>query len=395
MKRIKGGITAPAGFTAAGVACGIKDDEKDLAIVASEKACAAAGVFTTNKVKAAPVVATRRRVRRQGTARAVVINSGNANCCTGKKGVEDALRMVELCGEVLGIRPGEVLVASTGPIGKFLPLEKVENGIRHAARALRKNGAHDAAEAILTTDTATKEVALAETIAGTEIRLGAMAKGAGMMHPKMATMLAFITTDAVIGEEALRECLMKAVDKSFNRITVDGDRSTNDMVIALANGLAGNRKIRGGAGLKAFREMLELACSELARMIVKDGEGATRFIAVTVKGARSFGQADKAARAIANSNLVKTAFHWGSPNWGRIMAALGYSGASVRQDLVDIYLCGKRVASGGAPADFNVGKLSEALQRKEIEIVVDLNLGDFEQTVWTCDFSAEYVAINK
>jgi len=396
MRKIKGGITAPAGFTAAGVACGIKKgEEKDLAVVASEKRCVAAGVFTTNRVKAAPVEISRRRLRRQRSAQAIVISSGNANCCTGQRGSQDALRMAELCAEVLAIQSGDVLVASTGPIGKFLPMEKVDQGIRHAASRLRKKGAHDAAEAILTTDTVTKEVALVETIAGARIRMGAMAKGAGMIAPKMATMLAFITTDALIGEEALQECLTNAVDKSFNRITVDGDRSTNDMVVALANGLAGNRTIRRGAGLKPFQKMMELACAELARLIVKDGEGATRFITVTVKGARSFAHADKAARAIANSSLVKTALHGGSPNWGRIMASLGYSGASVKRDLVDIYLCGIRVARGGAAADLHAGKLSEALQGNEIEVIVDLNLGGFEQTIWTCDLSAEYVAINK
>ena len=395
MKRIKGGITAPLGFTAAGVACGIKKSRKDLAIVVSEKPCVAAGVFTTNKVKAAPVEVTRRCLRRQRAASAVVVNSGNANCCTGERGFQDALRMTEVCGEATGIPPGEVLVASTGPIGKVLPMGKIEKGIRHAASILRKQGARDAAEAILTTDTVAKEIAVAETIAGKKVRLGAMAKGAGMISPKMATMLAFVTTDAVIEESSLQECLTNAVNKSFNRITVDGDRSTNDMVLALANGLARNREIRRGAGLKTFQEMLEFACSELAKMIVKDGEGATRFITVTVKGARSLQQADKAARAVADSKLVKTALHGGSPNWGRIMASLGYSGASVRREFVDIYLCGIKVAGGGERTDFDAGKLSEALRGKELEVIADLNLGEFEQMIWTCDLTAEYVAINK
>jgi len=395
MKRIKGGMTAPGGFAAAGVACGIKDAARDLAIVASEVPCMAAGVFTTNRVKAAPVQITRRRIRGNATARAVVVNSGNANCCTGKRGLQDALRMAELCGEALGIPPKEVVVASTGPIGKFLPMDKVEEGIRQAASALRKEGAGEAAEAILTTDTVSKQVAVSEMIGGTEIRIGAMAKGAGMIHPRMATMLALITTDAEIYQPVLSKCLREAVETSFNRITVDGDRSTNDMVIALANGLAKNKMIRRGAAYKLFREALGFVCSELARMIVKDGEGPTRFISVTVKGARSFDQADKAARAIANSNLVKTALHGGNPNWGRIMAALGYSGASVRRDLVDIYLCGTRVASKGAPPPFPAGKLSRALRKKEIEVIADLNQGDAEQTIWTCDLSEGYVALNK
>ncbi len=395
MRKIKGGITAPAGFKAAGVACGIKRDRKDLAIVASETDCVAAGVFTTNRVKAAPVNVTRRHLRGRKSARAVVISSGNANCCTGEKGRQDALRMTELCGELLGIPSREVLVASTGPIGKFLPMEKVEEGIKLAAEALRKKGAHDAAEAILTTDTVTKELALAETMAGTKVRLGAMAKGAGMIEPNMATMLAFITTDVLIEENALQESLTSAVNRSFNRITVDGDQSTNDMVLAFANGLAGNKKIGRGADRRLFQNMLDAACSELARMIVKDGEGATRYIAVTVKGARSPTEANRAARAVANSNLVKTALHGGSANWGRMMAALGYSSARVSRDLVDVYLCGIRVARNGAPADFNASKLTSALQRKEIEVVIDLNSGDAEQTVWTCDLSAEYVEINK
>ena len=395
MRRIKGGITAPAGFAAAGVACGIKDAANDLAIIASEAPCVAAGTFTTNRVKAAPVQITRRRIRQSATVRAVVVNSGNANCCTGKRGLADALRMTELCGKMLGIRREDVLVASTGPIGKFLDMEAVEKGIRQAASKLRKGGAREAAEAILTTDTVSKQVAVSEVIGGTEIRIGAMAKGAGMIHPKMATMLAFIATDARISRPALSRCLREAVDGSFNRITVDGDRSTNDMVIALANGLADNRMIRGGAGYKLFREAFGFVCSELARMIVRDGEGGTRLISVMVRGARSFDQADKAARAIANSSLVKTALYGGSPNWGRIMAALGYSGATVRRDLVDIYLCGTCVAGKGEPAPFAAGKLSAALRKKEIEVIADLNLGDSEQTIWTCDLSEEYIAVNK
>jgi glutamate N-acetyltransferase/amino-acid N-acetyltransferase len=395
MKRTRGGITAPVGFMAAGVACGIKKGAKDLAIIASEKLCVAAATFTTNRVKAAPVQITRRRLRHRHGARAVVVNSGNANCSTGKRGLRDAVRMTELCAAASAIPPDEILVASTGPIGKHLPMENVEKGIKLAAASLRKSGFHAAAMAILTTDTVTKEIAVSETIAGSEIRIGAMAKGAGMIEPNMATMLAFITTDANIDAGCLDGCLRLAVQRSFNRITVDGDRSTNDMVIALANGLAGNRRIREGSGCNLFRQVLEFVCSELARMIVRDGEGATKFISVTVKGARSLRQAETAARAIANSNLVKTALYGENPNWGRIMAALGRSGATVRQDAVDIYLCGVQVTDGGEPAAFPRGKLSKALRKKEIEIVADLNIGKSEETVWTCDFSPEYVAINK
>jgi glutamate N-acetyltransferase/amino-acid N-acetyltransferase len=394
MKRIRGGITASAGFTAAGVACGIKDGAKDLAIIASEKVCVAAGVFTRNKVRAAPVQITRKRLHRQGTAQAVVVNSGNANCCTGEEGLRDARRMTEVCGEALGISEGGVLVASTGPIGKFLPMEKVEEGIGRAASLLRRAGGRDAAEAILTTDTVVKRIAVTETIGGTAVRIGAMAKGAGMIEPNMATMLAFITTDAAVDRQVLSECLSGAVETSFNRITVDGDRSTNDMVIALANGLAQNRTIRRGAARKLFQEALDFLCLELAKMIVRDGEGATKFIEVTVRGARSPGDAERAARAIANSNLVKTALHGGSPNWGRIMAALGYSGAAVKPRLVDIFLCGVRVAGRGEPVDYDKKKLSTALRRKEIQVVADLKLGAFERTVWTCDLSEEYVGVN-
>jgi glutamate N-acetyltransferase/amino-acid N-acetyltransferase len=277
-----------------------------------------------------------------------------------------------------------VLVASTGPIGKFLPMEKVEEGIGRAASLLRRAGGRDAAEAILTTDTVVKRIAVTETIGGTAVRIGAMAKGAGMIEPNMATMLAFITTDAAVDRQVLSECLSGAVETSFNRITVDGDRSTNDMVIALANGLAQNRTIRRGAARKLFQEALDFLCLELAKMIVRDGEGATKFIEVTVRG----------ARAIANSNLVKTALHGGSPNWGRIMAALGYSGAAVKPRLVDIFLCGVRVAGRGEPVDYDKKKLSTALRRKEIQVVADLKLGAFERTVWTCDLSEEYVGVN-
>ncbi|MDP2895191.1 MAG: bifunctional glutamate N-acetyltransferase/amino-acid acetyltransferase ArgJ [bacterium] len=396
MKRIRGGVAAPRGFVAAGVTCGIKAAAKDLAILASEKPCVVAGVFTTNDVKAAPVQVTRARILRHGTAQAVVINSGNANCCTGKRGLGDAGRMAELCAKQLGVSHQEVLVASTGPIGKFLPMAKVEKGIAAAATELRKRGAADAAEAILTTDTVTKQIAITETVAGTEIRIGAMAKGAGMIEPNMATMLAFITTDAVITADALRASLKHAVDGSFNRITVDGDRSTNDMVIVLANGLAGNKEVWRGDDLERFQKALGFVCCELAKMIVRDGEGATKFVHVTVKGAPSARQAEVAARAVANSSLVKTALHGASPNWGRIMAALGYSGAKINPNRVDIYLGGIKVAARGQPADCDPARsgVAKALKRKEIQVLVDLNSGEFERTVWTCDFSAEYVAIN-
>jgi glutamate N-acetyltransferase/amino-acid N-acetyltransferase len=394
MKRIRGGVTAPRGFVAAGVACGIKEAARDLAIVSSENPCVAAGVFTTNDVKAAPVQVTRARVLRNGTARAVVINSGNANCCTGKRGLGDARRMAELCAKQLGVSHQEVLVASTGPIGKFLPMAKVEKGITAAAAELRKGGSGDAAEAILTTDTVAKQIAISERIAGTQIRIGAMAKGAGMIEPNMATMLAFVTTDAVIRSDALRVSLKHAVGGSFNRITVDGDRSTNDMVIVLANGLAGNKEVWRGADVHKFQKALGFVCSELAKMIVRDGEGATKFVHVTVKGAPSARQAETAARAVANSSLVKTALHGASPNWGRIMAALGYSGAKIKPNRVDIYLGGTKVAARGQRADCDLRKVAKALKRKEIQVLVDLNSGGFERTVWTCDFSAEYVAIN-
>lgn len=394
MKRIRGGVTAPRGFVAAGVACGIKAAARDLAILASEKPCVVAGVFTTNDVKAASVQVTRARVLRHGMAQAVVINSGNANCCTGDRGLGDARRMAELCAEHLGVSHQEVLVASTGPIGKFLPMAKVGKGITAAAGELRKGGSGDAAEAILTTDTVTKQIAISEKVSGTEIRIGAMAKGAGMIEPNMATMLAFITTDAVIRRDALRSSLKHAVDGSFNRITVDGDRSTNDMVIVLANGLAGNREIWRGDDLQRFQEALGFGCSGLAKMILRDGEGATKFVEVTAKGAPSARQAEVAARAVANSSLVKTALHGASPNWGRIMAALGYSGAKIKPNRVDIYLAGTKVAARGQPADCDLGKVAKALKRKEVQVLVDLNSGGYERTVWTCDFSEEYVKIN-
>ena len=393
-KRIRGGVTAARGFLAAGVACGIKAVAKDLAIVFSQKPCVAAGVFTTNRVKAAPVQVTRSRLLRNAAARAVVINSGNANCCTGARGLADARRMAQLCAAQVGVPHGEVLVASTGPIGKFLPMTKVEKGIAAASAALRKAGACDAAEAILTTDTVTKQIAVCETIAGTEIRIGAMTKGAGMIEPNMATMLAFITTDALVQRDALRASLKNAVQQSFNRITVDGDRSTNDMVLLLANGLAGNKEMRRGPDLQRFEDALEFVCCELAKMIVRDGEGATKFVEVTVKGGRSLRQAELAARAVANSSLVKTALHGANPNWGRIMAALGCSGANINPNRVDIHLSGTLVAARGQPADCDVGKVANALRQKEIQVLVNLNSGRHERTVWTCDFSEEYVGIN-
>ena len=335
MKEISGGITAPKGFSASGIYAGIKRNKRpDLAIIYSERDAVAAGVFTTNKVKAAPVILTQRQIRK-GLARAIVVNSGNANACTGKQGMADAKEMVELTANALSVNKGLVCVASTGVIGEPLPMEKIRPAINLAAEGLSVDGGKAAATAIMTTDTFSKEVAVRAKINGRMVTVGGIAKGSGMIYPRMATMLAFITTDALIEQGTLSGIFKKAVGSSFNKITVDGDTSTNDMVICLANGMAGN-KSAAGRDLEKFKEMLEHVCAVLSRMIVKDGEGATKLVEIRVKGAKNIKDAEKTGVSVANSNLVKTALFACDPNWGRIMAAIGYAGAHVSSDDISI-----------------------------------------------------------
>jgi glutamate N-acetyltransferase/amino-acid N-acetyltransferase len=392
---VPGGICAPQGFKAAGVKTGIKSQTKeDVAVIYSEKATVAAGMYTLNKMCAAPVVVTKRHLA-DGFGRAIVINSGCANACTGDQGLKDAIVMAEETANGLGIHPMDVAVASTGVIGTFLPMDKVTSGIRQAVAALSIEGHDTAMRAIMTTDTFVKEISIEFPLGGHVVRMGAMAKGAGMIEPNMATMLGFITTDAAINPAILKKALHAAVERSFNAITVDGDTSTNDMVVVLANGMAGNPLIETeGADYDAFYAALEYACIYLSKLIVRDGEGATKFLEITVQGAKDFADAKIAAKSIANSPLVKTAFFGQDPNWGRIVAAAGYSGAEMEQSNVALWIGGHQIVANGKGTGFTGDALKQVMAVRDIAITLDLGVGAAQATVWTCDFSYEYVKIN-
>jgi len=394
MEWFAGGVTLPKGFLASGVAAGIKKVKRDLALIYSEVPAAAAGVFTTNRVKAAPLLVTAARLAR-GVAQAVVVNSGNANACTGEEGYADALAMARLAATVMKLPEELVLVSSTGVIGQRLPLEKIAAALPAAVAALDVTGHAAAAEAILTTDTVTKEAAVRFSVGGCTCAVGGMAKGSGMIHPNMATMLAFITTDVAIEAALLRRALKEAVDASFNMITVDGDTSTNDMVVVLANGMAGNPKLTAaGPAYADFVAALTAVCTELAKKIARDGEGATRLIEVRVTGAKTLADARLAARAIAGSNLVKTAVFGRDANWGRILCAAGYSGAAFDPAKVAIFIGAEQVAAGGAGLPFSEARASRELAQDPVVITVDFNEGAAAAVAWGCDLTYDYVRIN-
>ncbi|MEW6447940.1 MAG: bifunctional glutamate N-acetyltransferase/amino-acid acetyltransferase ArgJ [Bacillota bacterium] len=394
MEWVEGGVTAPAGFKASGVAAGIKKSKKDLALLYSVVPATAAGVFTTNRVKAAPLLLTARRLEK-GVAQAVVVNSGNANSCTGPEGYEDAQAMACSTARTLKIPEELVLVGSTGVIGQRLPVTKIEEALPAAAGALGSAGHRSAAEAIMTTDTVVKEAAVRFSLAGHRCAVGGMAKGSGMIHPNMATMMAFLTTDAAVEAGLLRRALRSAVDASFNMITVDGDTSTNDMVVVLANGCAGNPLITGeGPEYDDFVTALTAVATELAKKVARDGEGATRLIEVRVRGAGSVADARKAARAVAGSNLVKSAVFGRDANWGRILCAAGYSGASFDPEKVDIFIGAEQVAAGGVGVAFSEERASAELDRDPVVITVDFKEGDGAATAWGCDLTYDYVRIN-
>ncbi|HEV8231414.1 MAG TPA: bifunctional glutamate N-acetyltransferase/amino-acid acetyltransferase ArgJ [Thermoanaerobaculia bacterium] len=392
MSSIPGDVATPKGFRAAGIHCGVKREKPDLALLVSEVPASAAGVFTTNKVKAAPVRYSQRVVI-GGRAQVVVVNSGNANACTGKAGLADAAEMAKLAGDALGVDPELVLVASTGVIGVPLPMDAIRAGISRAARELVGDGG-DAARAILTTDNFPKTAAVRLTIDGVEITIGGMAKGAGMIHPNLATTLCFLTTDAVVPAAVLRGALKRAVQESFNSITVDGDTSTNDTVLLLANGRAGGAPIASGDPLAKFTTGLTLVASELARMVVRDGEGATKFIEISVGGAVSDLEARQAAMTVANSLLVKTALHGGEPNWGRILAALGRAGVEMAEEATDVFFGELAVVRGGVGVPAVWDAAAAALEENEISVRIELGLGTGSAKVWTSDLSEEYVRIN-
>jgi glutamate N-acetyltransferase/amino-acid N-acetyltransferase len=387
-----GSVTSALDFLAGAVCAGIKSkDRLDLAMLYSEELCKVAGVFTTNQIKSAPVILSQRHIVRR-RAQAIVVNSGCANACVGEQGLTDALGMASLAAAKLSISPEEVLVASTGVIGVPLPMDKIKAGI--AKIKLTRGGGHDFCRAIMTTDTRPKELAVQVDLGGKKFTVGAVAKGAGMIHPNMATMLCFIATDAVVSIDFLQMALEKAVDCSFNMVTIDGDTSPSDSVFLLANGLAGNEPIDLDNG-QAFQQALNTVCTHLAKSIARDGEGATKLIEVTVEKAGDQTEARQAARVIASSALVKAAVHGNDPNWGRIVAALGRSGVRVREDRLDVYLNDVCVMKQGCPAPFNKTEMISALSRSEnVLIRLCLNLGDGQATAWGCDLSEDYVTIN-
>ncbi|MBU6399955.1 MAG: bifunctional glutamate N-acetyltransferase/amino-acid acetyltransferase ArgJ [Verrucomicrobia bacterium] len=429
-KIIDGSITAPRGFLASGVFCDLKrlgtgrgsnrGQKRDLALILSEAPASVAGMFTTNQVCAAPVRVCRERVR-SGRAQAIVVNSGNANACTGPQGLRDAYVMADFTARTLRLPPALALVASTGRIGVTLPMANVKRGILAAAAQLGRSRpcARQMVEAIMTSDTRPKEIAVELELGGRSVRIGGVCKGAGMIQPGMsatgrrpaavpggrplhATMLCFLTTDAAVSAPLLRHCLAEAVAGSFNRITVDGDMSTNDTVLALANGRAGNPELgRRSAEVARFQAALSQVCLELAKLIVRDGEGVSRFVTVRVSGARSFADADAAARAVANSSLVKTSWCGGDPNWGRIIDALGYSAARVDERKVDIAYSapGDRARlyslRQGRPTKVPFRTLCRAVSAREFDLHVDLHAGGSSAVIYSCDLTEAYVDFNK
>jgi glutamate N-acetyltransferase/amino-acid N-acetyltransferase len=427
-KEIKGSVVAPKGFKAAGVFCDIKrlgtgkgsnkGNKRDLALIVSDAPATVAGMFTTNQVCAAPVKVCVERVKR-GTAQAIVVNSGNANACTGKQGLADAREMAGFTERALILPKGSVLVGSTGRIGVTMPMDNVRAGIIEAAVELGSSVEHtaQAEEAIMTSDTRPKQIAVEFKLGGKTVRIGGMCKGAGMIQPGMsatgkrpmafpqglhATMLCFITTDAAIGQKVLQAALQEAVAQSFNRITVDSDMSTNDTVLVLANGMAENAEVgRQKLELGIFQAALNHVCLELAKMIVRDGEGVHRVVTVRVNGAKSIVDADAAARAVANSPLVKTSWHGGDPNWGRIIDAIGYSPATVVEEKIDIGYSApgsKKILwslKRGQPTKATFKQLCAAVMPKEFDLHINLNLGKAGAVMYAADLTEEYVDFNK
>lgn len=401
MKLKSNGIVAAKGFKAAGEFVGIKKYKKDLAVIYSEEPCIYAGAFTTNVVKAAPVLWDQEILEEEMPVHAVVINSGNANAVTGEKGYQDTVAMAQLTSEQFGIQKEEVLVCSTGVIGVPLPMEIIADGIGAVCNKVEATtqSARNAAEAIMTTDTFVKEIAVADQIGGDEVIMGAIGKGSGMIHPNMATMLAFITTDVSITQEMLQKALSKCVNKTFNMITVDGDTSTNDSVIVLANGKAQNKTIHfENKDYYKFCEMLEEVLKYVAISIVKDGEGATKLIEVQINDVNSFARGKTLAKSILTSNLVKTAFFGEDANWGRILAAMGYSGEDFDSEKVELVI---ESAGGkidlfryGNPIIFNENLAKKILSEREIKVRVSMNEGNESVTAWGCDLSYDYVKIN-
>jgi glutamate N-acetyltransferase/amino-acid N-acetyltransferase len=397
VKVIEGGVCTPQGFKAGAIACGIKNpavERLDLTLIYSEFPTVGAAVYTQNQVCAAPVRLSSSYLK-SAEPRAIIANSGNANACTGPEGLINARTMTAATAKALGLKQREVQVCSTGIIGVPLPIDRIEPRIPELVASLGNDG-EVAARAIMTSDTRPKEIAVQVKIGDVKVRIGAIAKGAGMINPHMATMLCFITTDAAISKAEIVAATKEAVDLSFNRITVDGDMSTNDTVIVMANGQAGNKTItRGGEGSAEFREALTEVMLELAKRIVSDGERVTKLVEVQVRGAASNMDAERVARAVANSKLVKCSWNGNDPNWGRILHAVGYSGARVKEEMVNIHLNGVIVTQNGLSAGTDGDKLIAAVSGPEFTVCIDLNLGKGAFTIYTSDLSPEYVDFNR
>jgi glutamate N-acetyltransferase / amino-acid N-acetyltransferase len=402
---VPGGLTAPQGWRAGVAACGIKaftagisaipgNQREDLTVVASDSPCDSGGVFTTNRVKSASVVIDQLHLK-ANRIQAMVVCSGNANACTGAQGFRDALQMAKLTSDRMDLEPSQVLVGTTGVIGRYLPMEVVKLGIREACGSLSPDGGEAAARAIMTTDTVPKFHAVELELGGARVRVGGMAKGSGMIHPNMATMLAFLATDAAVAPGWTASVVRGIADRSFNQVTVDGDSSTNDTFLIMANGASGNRQVEVGTPESAALEaaILEVA-RELARKIARDGEGATKLMTVRVTGAPDDHQARLAARTVASSNLVKAAVHGGDPNWGRIVCALGYSGSELAIDRLRVEIAGLTVFAAGSGMEVDLEAVRHAFEQPEIEVRADLGLGSGAAEAWGCDLSAEYVRIN-
>lgn len=395
IKKDTQGVTFAKGFTAAGVKAGIKKSGNlDVAVIYTKTQAVVAGTFTQNKVAAAPVYVSKEVVA-TGTAHAIVANAGCANACTGQQGLDDAHKMAQIAADELGVNADDVIVGSTGVIGVNLPMNKLEAGIKDAVANLSADGSDNAGRAIITTDTHSKSVTCEFELSDKTVRMGAIAKGSGMIRPNMATMLCYITTDIAIDQALLQKAVSGCVEKSFNMISVDGDMSTNDMVIVLANGEANNAKItEENADYQIFFDKLMMLCTELAKQIAADGEGASKFLTINVKGAKSFADAKTVGMAIANSPLVKTAFFGEDPNWGRVICAVGYSGADMVPEKTVVKFGGITIFANGTGATYDEKALAHVMKEKDIVIDIELNMGQEDATVWSCDLSYEYVKIN-
>ena len=399
MKMIEGGVTAAQGFVAGGVHCGIRKNKSkpDLAMIYSEKMCAAAAVYTQNLVKGAPILVTKKNIE-NGRAQAVICNSGNANTCNAD-GVEKAERMCAIAGQVLGIHPADVVVASTGVIGQVLPIEPIESAAQALKDSLSPTGSHAAATAIMTTDTIPKEAAVEVELGGKTVKIGGISKGSGMIHPNMATMLCFVTTDCAISPEMLQKAITASADETFNMISIDGDTSTNDTYAVLANGMAGNPEITAeGPDFHLFCDALQAVCRTLSKLMAGDGEGATKLLICQTTGAQDRATARTVAKSVICSTLFKAAMFGADANWGRVLCAIGYSGAAVDVDKIDVSFRSAAgqvdVCQNGAGIPFSEEEASKVLKENEITILVHLHQGEASAEAYGCDLTYDYVKIN-